>query len=475
MAVMISLLAVILGSGDSSRAASNNQVSISVPVSGMQPAKVQQVAGNQAVINIGGAPQGGNPGDPMLPFKSVCLLVPPDTDLATVTASLISQSWEELPGEYDIAPANPAAAWDGEKFIISWGDKDESVIVGGRDSTIYNKNAYFPPEPVQIASVGKFRQWKIVEVKVWLAVYNPVQKKVRTLKDAQTTLTVQKLSAAQAVGLDSAVLPPIPKTEKFIGELRSKIANPQDLDAFYGQQTAPAAGSGGPAPLNVSADYVIITTNTIVANSTKLANFIAAKTAAGFTVNTVTEAAAAGDSRYVDGTDCGTRANNIRDWLKNHYIPDGIEYVLLIGDPHPSVFSNLTSVPMKWCWPRNGQAGPVDEIQCPSDMFFAELSGNWDLDGDGKYGEYNGDYGVGGADKNCELKVGRIPFYGSYNDLDAILQKCIDYDTAPGNKAWRSKVLVPAAVSNFGPQDNNGDGVADVPFQNASKRTFGAD
>ena len=29
-------------------------------------------------------------------------------------------------------------------------------------------------------------------------------------------------------------------------------------------------------------------------------------------------------------------------------------------------------------------------------MYFAELSGNWDLDHDGKYGEFSSDYGPGG-------------------------------------------------------------------------------
>ena len=234
-----------------------------------------------------------------------------------LSAGLASESWEELPGEYEIAPVKPAAASNGERVVVSWGDKDPSRIVNGRDNAIYGSDAYFPSVPVQIVSVGKFRQFKIVELRVWLAVYNPVQKKVRVLKNAQAALAVQKLAAGRAVGLDSAVLPRIPKTEKFTGQLRHKIANPQDIDTFYSQQSAPAAQSGesasqgeamsaddqggGPAPSNVPADYVIITTNTIVSNSTKLASFIAAKQAAGFTVNTVTEAPAAGDSRYVQG------------------------------------------------------------------------------------------------------------------------------------------------------------------------------
>ena len=93
------------------------------------------------------------------------------------------------------------------------------------------------------------------------------------------------------------------------------------------------------------ATYVIITTNTIVANCPKIATFAAAKQAAGFTVNTVTEALAAGDSRYVQGNNCEQRADNIRSWLQAHYIPDGIEYVLLIGQPDPCQFVANQSVP----------------------------------------------------------------------------------------------------------------------------------
>lgn len=282
----------------------SNQVSISVAISDMAPAKIQKVNDNQAVINIGEFPQGGNPGEPMLPYKRVCLLVPPDANLGTVIAGLVSENWEDLSGEYEIAAVKPAATWNGTQFVISWGVKDPSRIINGRDSDVYGSDAYFPSVPVQVMSVGKFRQWKLVELRIWLAAYNPVQKKVRTLKDAQTALNVQKLSAVQAVGLDSAVLPVIPNTEKFLPELRSKIANPQDIDTFYGQQGAAAAQIGGPAPSNVPADYVIITTNFIVANSTKLANFIAAKQTAGFTVNTVTEAPAEGDSRYISGATC---------------------------------------------------------------------------------------------------------------------------------------------------------------------------
>jgi hypothetical protein len=477
--MVLLLLAVLLVSA-SSQAASNNAFSISSPISGMGPAKIQRVAGNRAIINIDQFPQGGSPGDPMLPYKTLSLLVPPDTDLKKVKAKLAFGKWEELPGEYEIAPAPAAATSNEGKSTISWGGKDPSRIVNGRDTTIYGKNAYFPAETVQIESVGMFRQWKIVEVRVWLAVYNPVQKKVRVVSNPEITLTAEKLPAGQAVGLNSAVLPKFPKTEKFLPELKSKIANTQDIDTFYSEQTAPAAQSegaaaqsGGPAAGNIPADYVIITTSKIVTNSTKLANFIAAKTTAGFTVKTVAQGPAETDVNYIAGASNDARANNIRTWLVNHYLGDGIQYVLLIGCPNTiGTFDANSSVPMKRVWPRSHAASDTD---CPTDMFFAELSGNWDIDANGKYGEFNHDYGPGGADKNCELKVGRIPVYdANYVDLDAILQKSISYDANTSGNAWRSKVLIPAAISNFGLQDNNGDGDAKDPGD-YTVETFGDD
>ncbi|MBN1392210.1 MAG: hypothetical protein JW947_05335, partial [Sedimentisphaerales bacterium] len=466
---IVCLLTLVFSVGG---AQSTNRVSIFAPAPDVKQADIQQID-NQDVVNVGEFPQGGKPGEPMLPYKQVCLLVPPDADLATASAGLASESWEELAGEHEITAVKPAATWNGEKFIVSWGDKDESLIIDGKDSNVYCNDAYFPSRPVEVVSVSKFRQWKLVELRVWLALYNPVQKKVRVLKAAQPVLSVEKLSAAKAVGLDSAVLPALPNTDKFEPQLRSRIANPQDIETFYG---AAAVQSGGPAPGapgTAPADYVIITTSTIVSNSTQLANFIVAKQAAGFTVKVVIEGAAEGDYTYITGTTYDQRADNIRQWLTNYYLGDGIQYVLLIGNPDPTTFSSI-SVPMKMCWPRRGMGS---NESAPSDMYFAELSGNWDFDGDTYYGEFNGDYTLGGADKDCELKVGRIPFYGNYTYLDSILSNCITYDTATSNLGYRSKVLIPAAVSNFAPQDNNGDGDASDAgdYGPTSWRTFGDD
>ena len=418
---------------------------------------------NRQIIKLDSLPQGGRPGEPVLPYSLVRILAPPDTDLSAVQSQLAIPDWQQQQGEYDIAAVRPAATWDGDKVILDWGTKDESLIIAGRDSSIYGEDAYFPKNPVEIVSVGKFRQWKLIEAKIWRAAYNPVQKKVRILADGQVAISARRLQGAAKGNSKIRVLPPLPQTSQAVR--RPKVANPQDYETFYSLQQD-AAG--------FIFDYVIITTNTIKSNSTKLSDFIMCKRACGHSVRIVTEGTSAGDTRYVSGDTADERADNIRAWLKSHYLTDGIEYVLLIGDPHPDNFTSSTSVPMKMCYPRNG-AGSYEEA--PSDMFFAELSGDWDLDGDNHYGEYVGDYGSGGADKYCEVHVGRIPFYNSYADLDSILQKMIDYSNDAGSLDWRDKALIAAAVSNFGPQDNNGDGDANDfdDYPDSDDRTFGDD
>lgn len=416
-------------------------------------ATLDKAGRNTAFDNL---PRGGRPGEPLLAYSVVRLLLPAGADMDSLQVGLTDVVWQDLPGQYEIPPAPPAATWDAGKYVFDWGKKDLSLVVAGCDTSVYTKDEFFPKEPVEIVSVGKFRQLKFAQLRIWTNVYNPVQKKLRILAGATAEISVTPTGAAKPADTGAA--------SDFLPSLLSTTLNPNDYDNFY----PPPAPAVGP-----TTNYVTITTSTIRDTSTKLAAFIVCKENCGHTVKVVTQAASADDTHYLSGATADQRADNIRDWLQSHYLSDGIEYVLLIGNPAPAAFISSTSIPMKMCYPRHGAGDGYEEA--PSDMFFAELSNTWDYDGDGYYGEYNGDYRSGGADKDCELQVGRIPFYGSYSDLDSVLQKTIDYSAETGDRTWRDKVLIAAAVSNFSPQDEDGDGTADSPFLTADDRTFGAD
>jgi hypothetical protein len=139
-----------------------------------------------------------------------------------------------------------------------------------------------------------------------------------------------------------------------------------------------------PFPAPAIADYVIITTNDIVANSNILTDFINHKTYFGHTVQVVTEDDyGALISQAPNGT-----AEKIRQWLIENYIDLGTKWVLLIGNPDPDDpidgADTVGDVPMKMCWPHRSSSSYQNS---PTDHFYANLSGNWDLDGDGFYGE----------------------------------------------------------------------------------------
>jgi len=47
--------------------------------------------------------------------------------------------------------------------------------------------------------------------------------------------------------------------------------------------------------------------------------------------------------------------------------------------------------------------------ESPTDYFYADLTGNWDLDADGYFGEFAGDKGPGGVDFVNEVYCGQDP------------------------------------------------------------------
>ena len=195
-------------------------------------------------------------------------------------------------------------------------------------------------------------------------------------------------------------------------------------------------------------DYVIITTNAIETNSTKLAAFVAHKQVQGHSVLVVTE----DDYGGLTGQAPNGTAEKIRKWLIDHYASYGIEYVLLIGNPDPddpsSGSDSVGDVPMKMCWPRRGDTDP----DSPTDAFYADLTGDWDVDGDGYYGEWADYTTAGGVDFAPEVWVGRIPVYSAaYATLDNILQKLMDYATEPvGETGWREHNLFPMSFTEPG-------------------------
>lgn len=126
----------------------------------------------------------------------------------------------------------------------------------------------------------------------------------------------------------------------------------------------------------------------------------------------------------------------------------------------------IGAVPSKMCWPMgtfNGVYGALLRdsclAQCPTDAYYANLTADWDLNGNGFFGEtflkffrYDGGAEAGKLDSGDfslpwdaflpELLVGRIPF-DDPETVSAILDKTIAYEKS-ADKNWRKHCLLGA-------------------------------
>ncbi|MBU1244770.1 hypothetical protein KKD52_17120 [Myxococcota bacterium] len=195
---------------------------------------------------------------------------------------------------------------------------------------------------------------------------------------------------------------------------------------------------------------IVVTTKKIVSQSAKLADFIAAKEDRGYVVDVATE-----DDYGSAGEEGLPRALAIRAYLQS--VHADYSYALLIGNAH----ADYGDVPMWKVWARHAWSAsncggfPLDCRSHETDYLYADLTGDWDLNGNGQYGETGLDQGDGGIDLVPELLVSRIPVYfDDYRELDQILTSAIDYgNAAPADIAYRKKALLPAAFYYFKGQE----------------------
>lgn len=202
--------------------------------------------------------------------------------------------------------------------------------------------------------------------------------------------------------------------------------------------------------------YAIVTTEKLKRNLTKLNDFIAHKEALGFTVHVVTE-------KDYGGGHGAYAADNIRTWLRNNYQDKGILYVLMVGDPdiyHGDVPMAIAKGGIsRFKRQANVDAGKVTDWHeytygvAATDHYYVDLENKTiDADGDGVLYS-SGDWGKGHSG-HWSVLVGRIQVagedsqFGKYSDVDAILQKFIDYENE-ADTTWRYRPDINSTTWNI--------------------------
>ncbi|RKZ14762.1 hypothetical protein DRQ53_10745 [bacterium] len=217
-------------------------------------------------------------------------------------------------------------------------------------------------------------------------------------------------------------------------ELRRRVVNPQALATGGGPRPvsgmASEIGVPGVAPSLSSSPvrHLIITTEELRAEFERLALH---RTNTGLPSHVVTIAEIVANAR--SGVDL---AETIREYVRDAYSWWGVDYLLIGGDTEiiPARYARSTFYP----------AGGFTDI--PTDQYFACLDGDWNADGDSRFGEHfknavdQGDY----CDLAPEIAVGRAPVrdaIGAQVFVDKILQYEMPWDTS-----YQAEVLMAAEV-----------------------------
>ena len=367
----------------------------------------------------------GKPGSPMLPAYMITFLLPEGVSPENVSVTIEKPVETIIEGTWTIEPALPPTS----RGEINWPEGLD--IVDNKDMSIYGSNRFYPEAYISNVSSGKKRQYELLRVTINPYLYNPSSQKLKMISGGRLTVHLPD-GAYDVRNLKMNMDQWIPKrnAEKFI---RNHTINPEVMESYQDdsrssmEMISPVLTEGAG---DASGGYAIITTVDIVNGSAELQNLVDQKEEAGFSVHVITE------TTWGGGSTGDERANNIRQWLVDNYEDYEIEYVLLIGNPDPE----NGDVPMKMCYPRSKEP---DKKEAPTDFYYAELDGgDWDANDNDSAGEVSDFADANGPDFDADVSTGRIPFYGTYADLDKIIAKSIAYANAT-SREWRKTMLLP--------------------------------
>jgi hypothetical protein len=387
-------------------------------------------------------------GQPVLPHRLVTLVLPPDADLDSLALEVEGAQVELAPGQFQVPLAEPkvlacapipadACAGTAADTPAALPGVQPATTALARLSSLLQQGTILqniPPAPgpaVTLMPYAQVRKWKLARLDYQPFSYNPASGRLTVIRQVTARVTFRRDPAL----LDRTLL----SDTAMDGMLPQEVDNFAEARPWYEDALA---SLGGPLTPDATNDYLVITTDAIYNNS-NIGIYMQYLREHGHGVTAFTT------SRY-GGKTGQALAKAIRDELKQIYASWGLVNVLLVGDPA----TDGSGVPMAMMYPdRLTNPNPTTDSpqwQVPTDLYYANLTGNWDLNGNGYPGEaanagmgWAGDFDAGGVSFAPTLHVGRIPVYNNdYATLDDILQKLMDYQNAVGRPLWRNNVIL---------------------------------
>ncbi len=350
------------------------------------------------------------PTEPMLPFKTTNILMPPNTEIAGIEVETYGQI--ELEGIYNINYALEPVP------IIPDPPEIETVP----DPDIYGSNDPYPSGLFELVSVESFRGYEIAIMNIFPVQYLPASGIVQYYDEIELYITLT--DSPQKTPTDPSSKEPIFRNSiEDETELLSKIDNPEIINNYR----LWAANNGQPlnSPLAPTWEYLIITNNALNTSSGTytLQDLATARNAQGLDTKIILVENITANPAFWDNTPLfnDTQAQ-IRNAIIYYYNNWGTVYVLLAGDgdgADKGGESGDNIIPSRGFYVAMGS---YTDYNIPSDLYYSALGGNWNNDQDSNWGE------TGEEDLYTEVYVGRAAV-DSDTELSNFVNKTLYYET----------------------------------------------
>ena len=326
-------------------------------------------------------------GAPRLPCKVVKIALPSGTTVGRIEAVPAQIT---LIGRYDDHAAYPG---DIKTDGLSSGNG-----ATGKNEAIYGSDAQFPGNYFDLIDKGIFGNQEILTVRLNPVQYRPLSGELYLAGEIKLKIHLIEASlSGPAVHIGAR-------------QLRRMVINPEQIDIDNRETTNDTPVLCRQGNLGIGAEYLVIT-NAEMAPA--FYPWVFWKNQKGITA----EIALIDDilSNY-PGVD---NAAKLRTYLQQAFTA-GARWVLLGGDEDV--------IPIRYAFPGNVSYPITLNNQQICDLYYGDLSGDWDYDNDGVYGEMSHDR----PDLYPEIYVGRVPA-NRPEEVANWVRKALIYEQNPGN------------------------------------------
>ncbi|MBN1754629.1 T9SS type A sorting domain-containing protein [bacterium] len=331
---------------------------------------------------------GGIPGQPQLPSTPLHFLLPPDAIVDSVRVT--GERRTIIAEDFNLYPSQPP-------YILPMaGVNIPDPQFTAPDPSAYGQNTLLPQSSFEYRKTGNLSGFKVASGIYYPLQYNPARGELYLLEKAVIQLFISRggdLPAAPRKRSPNS----LQSWQNFISNL---VVNPETISNYYSHYFFPADGAY---------DYLIITDASLVPILDTLYQW---KKQKGLRDTIITTA-------HIYSTMSGAdNQTKIREFIKYAYTEWGITWVLLAGD--------VNFIPSRIVWAFDCEAGFYEnENQIHADLYYSDLDGDWNLNGNDTYGEV-----ADSVDQYPDVFVGRASLENQA-EMRAWAHKLVSYEKTP--------------------------------------------